>query len=206
MPKRRSLLLAAPLLLLATGSVDAADEVAEAEAFVRKTGDSILAVVNGSQPPASRQAALAHIVDSAVDVDGVARFALGHFWRLATPEQRSTYLSLFRQYLVFNVTGRLNQYKGTTFTIDRAQPMNDAVSVSTTIHMPRNPPADMQWIVSFDSGGPKIIDLIAEGTSLRITQRSDYASVITRNGGENVQPLLDAMRQQISKLESSRGG
>lgn len=205
MPDRRSVILTG-LLLLSARPAGAADQIPEAKAFIRRTGDAILAVVNGSGSGKQKGQALARIVNQDVDVDGVARFALGRFWRIATAQQRQDYLSLFRQYLVFNVTGRLSQYKGTTFTIDRAEPLNGDVSVSTTIHIPNNQPASLEWIVSFASGSPKIIDLVAEGTSLRITQRSDYASVITRNGGQDVQALLDAMRQQIARLEASGSG
>lgn len=205
MMKRRVLLVAAPVLLLGRGAF-AANELAEATAFVQRTGDAILAVVNESGTTAEKRAALARIVNQAVDVNNVARFALGRFWRLATPEQRQTYLALFRQYLVFNVTGRLSQYKGTTFTLGRAQAMNGDISVATTIRTPNGAPADMQWLVSFASGKPQIVDLVAEGTSLRITQRSEYASVITRNGGQNVQALIDAMRQQIARLEAGGNG
>lgn len=205
MPDRRSVILTG-LLLLSARPAGAADQIPEAKAFIRRTGDAILAVVNGSGSGKQKGQALGRIVNQDVDVDGVARFALGRFWRIATAQQRQDYLSLFRQYLVFNVTGRLSQYKGTTFTIDRAEPLNGDVSVSTTIHIPNNQPASLQWIVSFASGSPKIIDLVAEGTSLRITQRSDYASVITRNGGQDVQALLDAMRQQIARLEASGSG
>ncbi|MDA8051360.1 MAG: ABC transporter substrate-binding protein [Rhodospirillales bacterium] len=205
MPRRRSLVLAV-LLLLLTRPAQAAGEVAEARAFVQRTGDAILAVINGPGSAAEKRSKFTRIVDGTVDVDGVAKFALGRFWRVATPAQRKTYLSLFRQYLVFNVTGRLSQYKGTTFTIGRVEPMNGDIAVTTTLHVPNSSPTDLQWIVSFASGSPKIVDLVAEGTSLRVTQRSDYASVITRNGGQNVQALLDAMRQQVARLEAGGSG
>ncbi len=203
MPTRRSFLLSVPVLLLAGKDVFAADETETAAAFVRQTGDAILNVVNGSGTMAEKRAALTRIVDGAVDVDGIGRFELGRFWRVATPGQRQTYLSLFREYLVFNVTGRLAQYKGSSFTIDRSQLMNGDIAVSTTIHTPGQPTANMQWLVSFASGRPQIVDLIAEGTSMRITQRSDYASVITRNGGQNVQALIDALRQQLTRMQNS---
>jgi phospholipid transport system substrate-binding protein len=200
MPTRRSLFLSMPLIFLGV-TVLAADEATEATDFVRQTGNAILQVVNGSGSMADQRAALTGIVDQAVDVDGIARFELGRFWPVATPEQRQAYLSLFRQYLVFNVTGRLGQYKGASFTIDRAEPLNGDIAVSTTIHTPGQPTADMQWIVSFASGKPQIVDLVAEGTSMRVTQRSDYASVITRNGGQNVQALIDALRQQLVRMQ-----
>ncbi len=205
MPDRRSVILAG-LVLLSARPASAADEAAEAKAFVQHTGNAILSVVNGSGNPKEKGQALARIVNQNVDVDGVARFALGRFWPIATAAQRQDYLSLFRQYLVFNVTGHLSQYKGTTFTIDKAEPLNGDIAVSTTIHVPNNQPASLQWMVSFASGSPKIVDLVAEGTSLRITQRSDYASVITRSGGQNVQALLDAMRRQLARFESSGSG
>jgi phospholipid transport system substrate-binding protein len=47
----------------------------------------------------------------------------------------------------------------------------------------------------------KIIDVIAEGTSLRLTQRSDYSSFLARNSN-NVQALIDAMRQQATASSS----
>ncbi len=202
---RRSLVLAGLVLVLGR-PVAAEDEVTEAKAFVHRTGEAILSVVNGDMSPGDKHQALARIVTDSVDVDGVARFALGRFWGLATAAQRETYLSLFRQYLVFNVTGRLSQYKGTTFKIGRAIPMNGNIAVTTTIYVPNNQPADLQWIVSLSSGTPKIVDLVAEGTSLRVTQRSDYASVITRNGGQDVQALLDAMRAQLTRMTSGGNG
>jgi phospholipid transport system substrate-binding protein len=205
MPTRRSLFLLVPFVLAGGGAL-AADDAEMATSFVRQTGDAILNVINGSGTMADKRAALTRIVDEAVDVDGIGRFELGRFWRVATPVQRQAYLSLFRQYLVFNVTGRLGQYKGASFTIDRSEPMNGDVSVATTIHTPGQPSADMQWIVSFASGKPQIVDLVAEGTSMRVTQRSDYASVITRNGGENVQALIDALRQQLVRMQGSGSG
>ncbi len=40
--------------------------------------------------------------------------------------------------------------------------------------------------------------MIAEGTSLRITQRDDYAAFLSHNGN-SVDALLDAMRQEVSR-------
>ena len=205
MPTRRSLLFSVPFLLAAS-RVPAADEATEAAQFVKQTGDAIRQVVDQPGPMSDKRGALAQIVDQAVDVDGIGRFALGRFWNVATPAQRQAYLSLFHQFLVFNVTGRLGQYKGATFTIDRTEPMNGDMAVSTTIHTPGQPTANMQWIVGFTSGRPQIVDLVAEGTSMRVTQRSDYASVITRNGGEDVQALIDAMRAQLTRLQGGSNG
>jgi phospholipid transport system substrate-binding protein len=46
-------------------------------------------------------------------------------------------------------------------------------------------------------GSPKIVDVVAEGTSLRLTQRSDYASYLSQHGN-NVDALIAAMKAQLS--------
>ena len=66
------------------------------------------------------------------------------------------------------------------------------------MNRPGNAPAKVDWLVSADSGSPKIIDVIAEGTSLRLTQRSDYSAYLARNNN-NVQALIEALRQQASQ-------
>jgi phospholipid transport system substrate-binding protein len=64
------------------------------------------------------------------------------------------------------------------------------------INRPNQQPNNVQWVVSMASGRPQIVDVIAEGTSLRVTQRSDYASYLARNGN-NVDALLTAMQRQV---------
>lgn len=68
----------------------------------------------------------------------------------------------------------------------------------TTVMRPNNPPANVAWVVGNGGGNPKIIDVIAEGTSMRLTQRSDYSAYLSRHNN-NVQELIDAMRQQVAQ-------
>ena len=70
--------------------------------------------------------------------------------------------------------------------------------VSTTVVRPNNPPTAVDWIIANPTTSPKIIDVVAEGTSLRLTQRQDYASYLTHNNN-NVDALIAAMKNQISQ-------
>ena len=45
------------------------------------------------------------------------------------------------------------------------------------------------------AGKLKVIDVIAEGTSLRLTQRSDYGAFLGRNNND-VQALINALKKQ----------
>ena len=166
--------------------------------FIRATADRLLAVVNGAGSIEARRKALAPIIDSAVDVDGVARFCLGRFWRLATPDQQKQYLALFKNVLVNNIAVKLGDYRGVKLAIGRAQERDDGELVSTTLDRPNNPSTTLQWLIANAATDPKVIDVIAEGTSLRVTQREDYASFLVRNNSQ-IASLLEAMRKQLEQ-------
>jgi phospholipid transport system substrate-binding protein len=70
--------------------------------------------------------------------------------------------------------------------------------VSTVVERPNNPPTNVDWVVSNPGSDPKIIDVVAEGTSLRLTQRQDYASYLSHNNN-SIDALIDAMRQQVAE-------
>lgn len=173
----------------ATGSPD------EARSFIDATGKALTGAVNGGGSVQQRQAALVGIIDRDVDVQDVARFCLGRFWRTATPQQQQQYTDLFHRVLVNNIAGRIGEFQGVTFTLGRAAAREGDIAVSSTVVRPGNAPNHVDWMVSFASGSPKIVDVVAEGTSLRLTQRSDYASYLARNGN-NVDALIQAMRRQ----------
>ncbi len=177
----------------------AAQTPQQATAFVDQAGKDLIAVVNGAGATADKQAKLKQIVDKVVDVDEVGRFCLGRFWRTATPPQQQQYLDLFHQVLLKNIAGKLGDFQGVTFTIGRATPRDGGtVGVATVVTRPNVAPANVEWVVSASSGSPRIVDVIAEGTSLRLTQRSDYASFLSHNG-DSVTALMDAMRKQLAQ-------
>jgi phospholipid transport system substrate-binding protein len=56
----------------------------------------------------------------------------------------------------------------------------------------------VDWVVSTASGQPKIVDLLAEGTSIRLTQSSDFTSFLSRHQ-YNIHELLEGMRQLVAQ-------
>ncbi|WP_202396904.1 MlaC/ttg2D family ABC transporter substrate-binding protein [Teichococcus coralli] len=207
---RRSLLAAVlatstALPLLAASPARAEMDINQAASFVDSTGRELVATLNSNQPIAARRQRVAQILRSAVDVDGVGRFILGRWWRVATPAEQQEYMKLFEETLIRNLSARFGEYQGVRFSLGRAQQRTeDDVLVNTIIERPSTAPFSLDWRVSDVNGRPQVVDVIAEGTSLRLTQRSEYSSVISRNGGQ-VSALLDAMRRQISALAAREG-
>jgi len=200
MPNRRQFLTMTAGLVLAAGRWPAvlAQGSETATAFVASTGDKLVAVVNGPGTLAEKRRQLTQIVDGAVDVDTIAQFCLGRFWRQATPAQQKSYVELFHRVLVTNITAKVGEYKGVKFTIGRSRAQDDDEIVSSLVERPNNPPTNVDWVVSNPTHNPKIIDVLAEGTSLRLTQRSDYASYLSHNNYD-INALITAMRQQAEQ-------
>ena len=203
MPNRRNLLILTASSLLAVSGRLIRPALAQASPgrasdFIRGIGDQLVAVVNGPGSDREKRQKLTDIIDSGVDVDGVARFCLGRFWRSASPEQQRRYMELFHQVLVNNITSKLGEYQGVHFTMGRSQRRDDNGGDHVVVERPNNPPTNVDWIISSASGSPRIIDVVAEGTSLRLTQRSDYASYLSRNNN-NIDALINAMSQQVAQ-------
>jgi len=198
---RRSLLAAsaafAALALVRLPRAYAAASASQASAFVNGFATQLIQIVNGPEPAAQKKAALGPVIDENVDVPKIARFCLGRFWSSASPAQQSEYTQIFHQVLLNSISGHLGDYKGVTYTLtsDRQQGADELVG--TIITRPNSPAANVQWVVDSSTGSPKIVDVVAEGTSLRLTQRQDYASYLVHHGND-IDKLLAALQRQIS--------
>jgi phospholipid transport system substrate-binding protein len=192
---RRFLMLALVIGAGAPARAAGADQIAQAASFMQQTGQRMVAVVNSAASDEQKRPELQQIVDSSVDVNEIGRFCLGRYQRTATPQQLQDYLRLFHVVLMNSITSKVGEYRGVQFSMTRSSLRDGNVSVGTLVTRPNNAPANVQWIISFTSGSPKIVDVLAEGTSLRLTQRSDYASYLARNNGD-IGALIQAMRRQ----------
>lgn len=210
MPTRRNLIIAlaaaAPLgTFLAVAPVARADDLSAARGMIQSTGNQMVSIINSSAGASQRQAAFQQLVYANVDVDGVARFVLGRFWRVATPQQQQEYMQTFRMLLVYAVTAQTSTFQGATFMVSSTTQQPAGIVVDTTVNVPGKAPANVQWVVAMMNGQPKIVDILAEGTSLRLTERNDYAGVISQHGGQ-IQPLIDAMRNQLARFQANPTG
>ena len=196
--RRSTLALPALMLpgLLLPGQAHA-QGVQGATAFVTSFGETLTAIINGPGSYEEKKRRLAPVIEQDVDVDGIARFCLGRFIRQATPAQQQEYSQLFHRVLLTNIFGKLGEFRGVTFQMTTTTQTEEGSTVGTLIQRPGQKANTVQWVVAASTGRPKIIDVKAEGTSLRLTQRNDYTSYLTRNG-DDVGALLTAMRGQLA--------
>jgi phospholipid transport system substrate-binding protein len=203
----RRLLLGAGLGLPLAGPALAQQDIGRAASFIQTTGQELVAAINDTRADlATRRLRVAAVLRRAVDIEGVGRFILGRWWRQATPQEQAEYVKLFEETLIRNLSARFGEYQGVRFSLGRSQQRTeDDVLVNTIIERPNSAPFALDWRVGEVGGQPKVVDVIAEGTSLRLTQRSEYSSVIQQNNG-SIAALLAAMKRQIQQLAAREQG
>jgi phospholipid transport system substrate-binding protein len=194
------LLLIALPLAIAAGPAAAATggDDAKAAAFMNQLWSRALELLNKKTPAAERQARFRELFHNDFDSPGIARFVLGRYWRIASPEEQKEFLKLFEDYVVYVYTARLSDFEGEQFKINGSRSDQDTVVVSTDVITPGAPqPLKVDWRLVNDDGAYKIADVIVDGVSMLVTQRSEFASVIQRHGGQ-VQGLIDLMREKTA--------
>jgi len=202
----RRILLGTALGLAHASAARAEIDSSRAADFIRKLGQELVNAIDSNEPVTQRRDKVTSILRRMVDVEGAGRFVLGRWWRQASPTEQQEYLRLFDATLTRNLSARFGEYRGVRFSIDRApQRSEDGVLVNTVVMRPNAAPLSLDWRVSEVGGQQKVVDLIAEGTSLRLTQRSEYSSVIQSHGGQ-VAALLAAMRNHLQELAARDRG
>ena len=166
--------------------------------FVKSTSDQLVAIVNSPDSPQEKRRRLQAVIDSTVDVDDIARFCLGRFWQIATPDQRQQYMTLFHDLLLTEIAGHFGEYQGVSVTMGLARASADTEIVITIVERPNSPPTQVDWVVATNTGSPKIVDLLAEGTSLRLTQAADFTAYLARHQ-YNIHELVEGMRQRVAQ-------
>jgi phospholipid transport system substrate-binding protein len=187
-------------LVIGAGSVAAAPDAADpkAIAFMNQLWNQSLELLSKKTPVAQRQALFRELFHKHFDTPGIARFVLGRYWRMASPAQQKEFLNQFDNYVVYVYTARLSDFGGQQFKITGARQDRDAVLVSSDVITPGAPqPLKVDWRLSYHGGDYKISDIIVDGISMLVTQRSEFASVIQRQGGQ-VQGLIDMMRRKTA--------
>jgi phospholipid transport system substrate-binding protein len=188
--------LALLTLLVGRRPASAAISPDAAQAMIQDIGSKVLAVLRDpdlNNDQKFRQ--LVELLDGPIDLDLVARLILGRHWRTASGAQQQEYLKLFRAFALDNLASRLHVYDGQDFEIISAKAVNDSDAVvSTRVTGGDHAPLKVDWrIRERDDGGLVAIDVIVEGVSMIVTQRSEFSSVIERQGMDG---LLAELRQR----------
>ncbi|MEQ8246988.1 MAG: ABC transporter substrate-binding protein [Alphaproteobacteria bacterium] len=197
----RPFLSAIVAVLIVSGAAPAKAQPSASQ-FIAELGQQAIVILQSTSGSLEqREQQFRQVLAQNFDVPFIGRFVLGQSWRRATPDQQADYLALFEDFLVLTYSRRLGGYAGERLAVvgERAAGERDTV-VRTLIDRAGGPPIDADWRVRATEAGFKIIDVEVAGVSMALTQRSEFASVVTRNG---VNGLIEVLRARASKLSAT---
>ena len=169
---------------------------ADPAAVINNLGNRALEVLGKNATPGQRVARFHELFRQDFDVPGIARFVLGRYWKTATAEQQDEFTKLFEDYIAIVYSSQLSAYSGETLKVTGSRADSEGAIVASEIIRPSGaPPVKVEWHLTDQHGTYKIRDVAVDGISMAVTQRSEFASVIQRNGGQ-VQGLIAMLREK----------
>ena len=178
-----------------------ATDCEKAKTFMSDMGTKVIALLtNPSISNQERADEFRIILEKDFNLKAIGKFVLGRYWKQATPEEKKSFLNLFKETTVATYASRFKDYTSEKFEVLSCQCEADGgVIVSSRIVRPGGQIIPIGWKIFEKNGEMRIYDVILEGISMGITQRSEFASVIQNGGGK-----LDALNAALEKkLEHS---
>ena len=180
-------------------SVRADDFTDGAEQFiVSLADDAISSLTSETLTEKERQKQFRVLLNSYFDINGIGKWVLGRYWRKTSKNERLEYLVLFEDLVVSTYANRFNSYKKEKLTVKSSSRRGKFALVKSEINRDKQKPIRIEWRVTRPNVNYKIFDITVEGVSMIRTQRSEFSSVIRRNGGK-ISVLLAALRKKTTK-------
>ncbi len=167
---------------------------AQAEVLVNKVVVDINKVIASGKSVPAMIKDFERIFNRYGDVRVIARSALGADARRLNKSQERAYVSAFTGYISRKYGKRFNEFAGGRIEVTGARKVKSFYEVKGTAHLRGEAPFALNFLVSDKSGKDLFFDMIIEGISLRLTEKSEIGAMLDKRKGN-----LDAFISDLSK-------
>jgi phospholipid transport system substrate-binding protein len=168
------------------------------DAAARSLVDSLVAEINrviaggGSLPVmiSSFEKIFARYADVAI----IAQSTLGADARRVSPAQMSAFVEAFRGYIARKYGKRFQEFVGGRIEVTGVRQVKTWHEVISTAHLRGESPFEVKFLVSDRSGKDLFFDMVIEGISMRLTEKTEIGAMLDRNRG-NIDGLIGDLRK-----------
>lgn len=193
---RRSFLSATALstaAMLMPNSVFALNDT-EAKTLVDKVVADINRVIASGKSLSSMINEFENIFRKYADVNVIAMSTLGADSRRLSSSQRKAYVQAFRGYIARKYGKRFKEFEGGRIEVEGARKVKSWHEVKSTAYLRGESPFEVLFLVSDRSGKDLFFDMVIEGVSLRLSERTEIGSMLDRRNGD-----LNALISDLKK-------
>jgi phospholipid transport system substrate-binding protein len=199
---RRALLLVA----LLAAPLDSRAQGAGPLQPVTALDDGLLQVMKAGRatPFAQRAAMLRPIVQSSFALPAILAASVGLSYASLPPADRDALLDAFTDYTVASYAANFDAFSAQRFVVaPQTRAAGAEQIVDTSIVPASGSPTRLSYVMRQGPQGWQIVDVLVDGAISRVAvQRSDFRALLS---GGSAQPLIAALRQRVTRLESGGG-
>ena len=169
---------------------------------VKQTVDQVLEVLrNKTLTGQPRRDTLSRLIRARFDFTIMSQRTLGKYWKEATPQEQTRFVTLFSDLLEANYVGRIEAYSDETVNYLGERVDGDMAEVDTSIHS-GNIDIPTSYRLVLKNGQWFVYDVIIEDVSLIKNYRNSYGEIVRREG---YAALFARMEEKIRELRAAPG-
>ena len=133
---------------------------------------------------AGRYKKLEPSVTSSLDLNKIARVVVGKEWEKLSPEQQKTLVDVFSRLSISSYAHNFKDFGGEAFTIDSVKETSKGGGVVVYAHLtiPNDKDVLFEYHLKEQDKDWRIINIVANGVSDLALKRSEYTSILQKDG------------------------
>lgn len=157
---------------------------ARAKALVDQVVKSINSVISSGKSTNAMISDFERIFGRYADVNIIARSTLGQDSRRASASQMRSYTQVFQSYIARKYGKRFREFIGGRIEVEGVRQVKSWHEVGARVFLSGSSPFNVLFLVSDRSGKDLFFDMVIEGVSLRLTERTEIGAILDRNRGD----------------------
>jgi len=143
---------------------------------------------------------LSPVVNETFDLPFMASKSVGRHWKKLPEDDQQRWLELFGRHITANYAGQFTGHTGETFeTLGEEPAIRDTRVVRTRLTRPDEEDVQLNYRLRQVDGSWRIIDIYLNGTVSELAlRRSEYSSVLKREGFEKLMSTIDEKCQKLA--------
>ena len=190
------------IMSLAAGPMvaTAGERATRAEAIIIKLSQQAQEILSQTDTPLrTRETHLAALIGRHFHFTLISELVVGPEWADLPQHQRREFLNLFRDFYLYSYGSQLGGYPDDEFTILEVQEKGSRDTfVTTRLIRPKREPVLVDWRLREVLGSPLIIDILINGTSVAISHREGFNTVLASEGIGGLITLFQIRAERIN--------
>lgn len=166
---------------------------AKAKALVDQVVNEINRVISSGKSVGAMISDFERIFARYADVNIIAQSTLGPDSRRLSSGQMRAFVDAFRGYIARKYGKRFNEFVGGKIEVKGVKQVKSWHEVASTVYLRGESPFEVRFLVSDRSGQDLFFDMVIEGVSLRLSERTEIGAMLDRRKGD-IDGLIQDLR------------